>query len=179
MGLRRHGTHDAPHGDGVSIPEDGPTAPGAITADDFLFPKLPGSFKRWDIRKKPLEWLKDRYIQVLMASMANHSMGMFYCCWDQDEFDAILDEAFAARISRVKAELADRATFIMLRGVGLVDNGEVSRLPPTVTSVMAKVVDGLREKGEKEGPRRGFKLVVEGLDREAPAPATRTPDAPL
>lgn len=156
--------------------EEAPSSSNPTKTDqDFLFPKMPGPFRPVQIRKKSVEWLRDRYLQVMSATMGNHSTALFYCCWTQEQFDNAMDDEFASRIVRVKSELADRATLIMLRGVGLVDGGDSGKIAPTVTAVMAKVVEGLREKGEKEGPKRGFRLVVDGLDRTAQAPAKPNP----
>lgn len=139
-------------------------------ATNFLYPEMPGAFVPSVIRKKPLPWLKDRYIQVYSASMGNHSISIFYCDWDQDQFEAILDDDFQKRIDRARAQLADRATYIMHKGMGLVGDG--SAVAPSVTAAMAKVVEMLHAKGEQHGERKGFKLKVEGFDKAPEIPTT-------
>lgn len=145
----------------------GPTRDGRITLRRFLFPQLPAAFTAWEIRKLPVEDLKNRYIKVLSATMGNHSIALFYCCWEQDQFEAVLDAAFKKRIRQTKAQLADRASFIMHQAMGLVtvEDGITTPASPQATSAMAKVVEKLNERGEQEETGKGFKLIVEGLER--------------
>lgn len=147
---------------------------------DFLFPRMPGPFRPALIRKLPVEVLRARYIQVLSATMGNHSMGLFYCDWTQDQFEAALNAKFRKQIALARSMLADRAQFILHKTMGLIrsaDDDEGSRtMNPTVTSAMAKVVDSLRSNEMiRESASRGFKLVVEGLDRTKTAPPQEPP----
>lgn len=142
--------------------------------EDFLYPPMPGAFRVYDIRRRSLEDLKDRYIKVLSATMGVHSAALFYCCWTQDQFEAVLDDEFKKRILQTRAQLADRATFIMYKGMGLV-GGKNNEVAPSVTAAMAKVVEKMAENSDaimESG--KGYKLIVEGLDRNAkhvPPPA--------
>lgn len=132
---------------------------------DFLFPRMPGAFKPSIMRKKDIGFLRDRYIQVLSASMGNHGMAMFYCAWSQEQFEAAMTDAFAKRIEGTRALLADRAAFIMHKAMGLVA-GDEPTAPPTVTAAMAKVVESFGSPaGDKKAPKKGYKLIVDGLAR--------------
>ncbi len=147
---------------------------GYKTDKDFLFPKLPGAFVPSKIRQMPLEWLKERYLLVLDASMGNHSMALFYCCWDEDQFQAVVDDGFRVLISRTMTKLADRAAFIMHRGIGLVEGGDADT--PAVTAVMAKVVAELNAgQTVAENAKRSYKLTVDGLKRPAPQTVVAPP----
>lgn len=146
---------------------------------DFLYPPMPGKFSPYWVRKKPVEWLQDRYLNVLAASLGNHSIALFYCCWSRDQFEKVLeaDPTFQARIDEVRERLADRATFIMHRGMGLISErtvggAELSPTPPVVTAALAKVVEKMSEKAAGSAPKRarGRKLVIEGLDRTKSGP---------
>lgn len=141
---------------------------------DFIFPKMPGPFRPSTVRKLPMDKLRGRYITVLSASMGNHSLALFYCCWTQDQFDAAMNPRFRRQIEIAKSQLADRATFIMHRNLGLIE-GEVGAGNSQVTSVLSKVIENLRAKEADQDTGGGFKLVVEGLDRSAQAPAAAKP----
>lgn len=161
-------------GPGESYKPDGTPRPKYPTSeaiskdiDDFLYPPMPGSFRVYDIRRKPLDFLKDRYIKVLKATMGIHSAALFYCCWTQDKFEEVLDDDFKKRILQTRAELADRATFIMYKGMGLIGGGDAD-VAPSVTASMAKVVEKMAESSAQDMvQKKGMRLVVEGLDRNA------------
>ncbi len=146
--------------------DDGPGA-GFKTDNDFLFPKLPGAFKPSLIRKKDLGFLRDRYIQVLAASMGNHGMALHFCCWTQEQYEEALDERFEKRIAAARAQLADRAAYIMHRAMGLVASDDPIA-PPTVSAAMAKVVESFGEpSAAKGGLKKAYKLTVNGLQLPA------------
>lgn len=153
---------------GEAIPPKEPAPTGHYkTLEDFLYPPMPGQFSPWRIRKQPLDSLRDRYIQVLNSSLGNHSVALFYCCWSQEQFEAALDDDFKKRIVQTKMQLADRATFIMYKGMGLIGSKE-SDTPPSVTAAMAKVVEKMSEDSAQDNfQKKGMRLVVEGLDRNA------------
>lgn len=139
--------------------------------NDFLYPKLPGKFYPSRVRKMALESRKDRYIDVFTASLANHSVALYYCAWEQDEFEAALDPKFKKRILQARSQIADRAKFIMHRGMGLVEKDKEVKDMPAVTASMAKVVENLAsEDFNLRGSGEGVKLVVDGLDRTMTAP---------
>lgn len=140
--------------------------------EDFLYPPMPGRFQRGQVRKLPPEMLKSRYLQVLSASLGNHSMALYYCCWSPKQFQEVLDDEFQVRIDELRAQLADRATFIMHQSMGLISDRTVGgrpmpAIPPAVTSAMRQVVEKLQEKSAAAAPtaKKGRKLVIEGLDR--------------
>lgn len=155
-------------------PPPGPEDPivQAKQTKDFIFPKMPGPFRPTIIRKLPMDKLRGRYITVLSASMGNHSLALFYCCWTQEQFDAAMNPRFRRQIEIAKSQLADRATFIMHRNLGLIE-GEVGAGNSQVTSVLSKVIENLRAKEADQDTGGGFKLVVEGLDRSQAAPAEK------
>lgn len=160
------------------IEELGDKSPEAKRTRDFLFPKMPDAFRPSNVRKMTIDQLRARYITVLSATMGNHSMSLFYCCWTQEQFDVAYESVkFQRAIARAKSQLADRATFIMHRGLGLIEGTLDQGGPNTqVTAALAKVIESLRAKEvEKEGGG-GFEVVVKGLDRSAPPPAA--PDRP-
>lgn len=133
---------------------------------DFLFPPMPGAFQPSEVRKMPLEELRDRYIKVLSATMGNHSMSLFYCSWDQEQFEDALNAKFKKRIMIAKSQLADRATFIMHQGLGLIATADGGAPPASqVTAALAKVVEKFNERGEQQEAGKGYKLVIEGLER--------------
>ena len=140
--------------------------------DSFLFPKMLGSFQPAAIRKWPVEKLRERYLSALNASMGNHSLGMFFCCWTQEQFDAIMTDAFAKKISALRASLADRALMIMHTGMGLIGDGGAAA-PPSVTAAMAKVVENMKNPDGTLGvAKKAYKLTVNGLQRpSAPTPS--------
>ena len=153
-----------------TVEDDGPGA-GFKTDNDFLFPKLPGAFKPSLIRKKDLGFLRDRYIQVLSASMGNHGMALHFCCWTQEQYESALDDKFEKRIAAARAQLADRAAYIMHRAMGLVASDEPIA-PPTVSAAMAKVVESFGEpSAAKGGLKKAYKLTVNGLQQPAPQSA--------
>lgn len=158
-------------------PADGSDShPDAKRAKDFLFPKMPGAFRPYNVRKMTMDQLRGRYINVLSATMGNHSMALFYCCWTQDQFDAAMNPRFKRQIQIAKSQLADRATFIMHKSMGLIaDGAEIGAVNAQVSSALAKVVEKLREKDVEQETGGGFKLIVEGLDRSAAAPAVKAP----
>ncbi len=158
-------------------PADGSDShPDAKRAKDFLYPKMPGAFRPYNVRRMPVEQLRARYITVLSATMGNHSMSLFYCCWTQEQFEEVLTAKFRKEIARAKAALADRATFIMHRGMGLIQGSEeTGPANAQVTSALAKVVDSLKAKDADQEEGGGFKLVVEGLDRSQGAPPAGKP----
>lgn len=147
---------------------------------DFLYPPMPGAFDPWKIRKLAADAVRERYIQVLAATLGNHSIACFYCCLDQDQFDALLTVKFKKRILQAKSQLADRATYIMHRNLGLVrgpDEGDAERPPaPGAIASLAKVVEKLQSSEIPSGNGEGFKMKIEGLDRSRSAPAV--PDSP-
>lgn len=136
---------------------------------DFIFPKMPGPFRPTIIRKLPADKLRGRYITVLSASMGNHSLALFYCCWTQEQFVAAMNPRFKRQIEIAKGQLADRATFIMHRNLGLIE-GEVGAGNAQVTSVLSKVIENLKAKDADQEDGGGFEVVVKGLDRSAPTP---------
>jgi hypothetical protein len=140
-------------------------------ADAFLYPLMPGSFAPSRVRKMHVEILRDRYLQVFAASMGNHSLSKFYCCWTQEQFEAALDDGFEKRLDQARSELADRASLIMMRGMGLVGEG-TALVPPTVTAAMAKVVESMKNPdGTVGAPKKAYKLTVNGLAQPAPLQA--------
>lgn len=150
--------------------EEIPTGPYK-SINNFLYPPLPGKFYPSRIRKMGDESRKERYLDVFAASMANHSVALYYCAWTQDEFKAVLDPDFKKRILQAKAEVADRAKFIMHRGMGLVEKDKEVKDMPAVTASMAKVVENLgSEDSLLLGSGEGVKLVVDGLDRTMTSP---------
>lgn len=159
---------------------DGPKSPGMKVARDFLFPPMPGAFQPSVIRKLPVEKLRERYLKVLGATMGNHSISLFYCAWTQEQFEEALNAKFRKAIAQAKSQLADRATFIMHKSMGLIaDGAEIGAVNAQVSSALAKVVESLKAKDVEQESGGGFKLVVEGLDRSAAAPESkRAPAAP-
>jgi len=156
-------------GEKTNLPDD--ISPQYKQARDFLFPPMPGAFSPSRVRKMSVDDLRKRYIQVLSATMGNHSASLYYCCWSQDQFEAALSAKFKKDIARAKAQLADRATFIMHKSMGLIaDGAEIGPVNAQVTSALAKVVESLKAKDVDQETGGGFKLVVEGLDRSAQAP---------
>lgn len=159
-------------------------------AESFLYPEMPKALTPGAVRKWSPEKRMGRYLEVYLATMGNHSMALFYCCWDQEEFDGLIAAfpQFARQITNSRAQLADRATFLMHRGMGLVKIGDEER-PSTnlqVSSAMARVVEGLRARHEPQNgfKQKGFKLVVEGLERDkvgdaAVPPKTTADDAEI
>ena len=140
-------------------------------ADAFLYPLMPGSFAPSRVRKMHVEILRDRYLQVFAASMGNHSLSKFYCCWTQEQFEAAINPAFEKALEQARSELADRASLIMMRGMGLVGEG-TQTVPPTVTAAMAKVVESMRNPdGTLGAPKKAYKLTVNGLAQPAPTGA--------
>ena len=150
--------------------------------DNFLHPPMPGAFSPSRVRKMHVELLRDRYIQVFSASMGNHSLSKFYCCWSQEQFEEALSPAFEKAIERARVELADRAALIMHRGMGLVGDGSVETVPPTVTAAMAKVVENMKNPDGTLGiPKKAYKLTVNGLAQPlqaGPVVARRGPGRP-
>ena len=145
----------------------------AKAEDDFLFPKMLGSFMPWDIKRLPLADKKERYLKVLNATMGNHSMSLFYCCWTQDEFEEILDKRFKKQITLARAVLADRVTYIMHRAMGLIHTKrEVEPMNNQVLTAMSRVAEKLNEKNELQESSKGYKLVIEGLE-DVPVEAPR------
>lgn len=154
-----------------SINEEPGICPGNKDLDSFLFPKMLGSFQPAAIRKWPVEKLRERYLIAFNASMGNHSLSMFFCCWNQDQFEAAMTDAFEKKISRLRGELADRAMLIMHKGMGLVGDG-VASVPPTVTAAMAKVVENMKNPDGTLGvQKKAYKLTVNGLQSPAPGPS--------
>lgn len=150
--------------------------PDSKRAKDFLFPKMPGAFRPYNVRRMTMDQLRGRYITVLSATMGNHSMALFYCCWTQEQFDAAMNPRFKRQIQIAKSQLADRATFIMHKSMGLIaDGAEIGTVNAQVSSALAKVVEKLREKDVEQESGGGFKLVVEGLDRSQAAPPQKAP----
>lgn len=141
--------------------------------DSFLYPPLPAAFAPYEVKKFPLSKLRERYLSVLSATMGNHSIALFYCCWTHAQFVAALTDNFKKDIAITMSQLADRATFLMHRGMGLVKtDDDVAGVPTgSAASALAKVVENLKAKDVEQESGGGFKLVVEGLDRSAPAPA--------
>ena len=129
-----------------------------------------------------VELLRDRYIQVFSASMGNHSLSKFYCCWSQEQFEEAMNPAFEKALERARTELADRAALIMHRGMGLVAADGDAMVPPTVTAAMAKVVESMTNPdGTKGLPRKAYKLTVNGLQQPlqaVPVVARRGPGRP-
>lgn len=151
--------------------------------DAFLYPLMPGSFQPSEVRKLHIDILRDRYIQVFSASMGNHGLAKFYCCWSEEQYEAAVDEKFEKRLAAARSDLASRAALIMHRGMGLVAGAEgAEAVPPTVTAAMAKVVENMTGDGGVKGlPRKAYKLTVNGLARPAasePVVAKRGPGRP-
>ena len=147
--------------------------------DHFLYPAMPAAFTPCEIRKLPVEKLRERYLNVMSATMGNHSISLFYCAWTQEQFEEALGAKFRKQIEQVKAQLADRAMFLMHRGMGLVKVDGDAEPNMQVSAALAKVVESLKAKDVEQESGGGFKLIVEGLDRSAPAPAdTRPPAVP-
>lgn len=147
--------------------------PGMKAEDDFLFPKMLGSFSPFEIRKLPLADLRERYLKVLNATMGNHSMSLFYCCWTQDQFEDALDKKFKKQITLARAALADRVTYIMHRAMGLIHtHRETEPLNNQVLTAMSRVAEKLNEKNELQESSKGYKLVIEGLE-DVPVEAPR------
>ncbi len=150
-------------------------------ADAFLYPLMPGSFAPSRVRKMAVGVLRERYLQVFAASMGNHSLSKFYCQWSQEQFEDALDETFEKQLEQARSELADRASLIMMRGMGLVGEG-TQTVPPTVTAAMAKVVESMRNPdGTLGAPKKAYKLTVNGLAQPlqaGPVVARRGPGRP-
>ncbi len=151
--------------------------------DAFLYPLMPGSFQPSEVRKLHIDVLRDRYIQVFSASMGNHGLAKFYCCWSEEQYEAAVDEKFEKRLAAARSDLASRAALIMHRGMGLVAGAEgAEAIPPTVTAAMAKVVENMTGDGGVKGlPRKAYKLTVNGLQQPTPgplSPARRGPGRP-
>jgi hypothetical protein len=143
---------------------------GGKAVEHFLYPTLPGTFQPWEVRKLPLEKLRARYIQAFSASMGNHSVAKFYCCWAEVQFQAARTQAFDAQIEETRVQLADRAKYIMYQGMGLVAS-EKPATPPQITAAMAKVVESLGSTAtESKRAKKGYKLVVDGLARPPVSP---------
>lgn len=144
-------------------------------ADAFLYPLMPGSFAPSRVRKMAVGVLRERYLQVFAASMGNHSLSKFYCQWSQEQFEAALDDGFEKQLEQARSELADRASLIMMRGMGLVGEG-TQTVPPTVTAAMAKVVESMKNPdGTMGAPKKAYKLTVNGLQRPTPGPSAPVP----
>lgn len=142
---------------------------------DFLFPPMPGAFQPSVIRKLPVGDRRDRYLKVLNATMGNHSMSLFYCDWSQAQFEAALNDDFKNRIMLAKSQLADRVEFIMNQGLGLIPNGVVADSPSyQITAALVKIAERLNERGQQQEAGKGYKLVIEGLERNK----TGLPSAP-
>lgn len=150
---------------------------GQKELNNFLYPKMPGMFLPYAIRKMPIEKLRDRYLRAFSASMGNHSLSKFYCCWSEEQYEAALSPAFEKRISDAMAILADRATYIMYRGMGLVADDPDKATLPTITAAIAKVVETMNGPSNKGGVSgkmgKAYRLTVNGLAR--PAPPTGKP----
>lgn len=152
---------------------------GLKVARDFLFPPMPGAFQPSVIRKLPVEKLRARYLKVLGATMGNHSISLFYCAWSQDQFEEALNAKFRKAILNAKAQLADRASFIMHKSMGLIADGdEIGAVNAQVSSALAKVVENFKAKDVDQESGGGFKLIVEGLDRSAQSPVPPGPVPP-
>lgn len=150
----------------ASVPASGP----GKAVEHFLYPSLPGMFQPCQVRKLPLEKLRSRYIQVFSASMGNHSVAKFYCCWNEVQFQAARTAGFDAQIEETRVQLADRAKYIMYQGMGLVAS-EKPATPPQITAAMAKVVESLGSTAvESKRAKKGYKLVVDGLARPQVTP---------
>ena len=138
--------------------------------EHFLYPALPGMFQPYQVRQMPLEKLRARYIQSFSASMGNHSVAKFYCCWSEVQFQAARTAAFDAQIEETRVQLADRAKYIMYQGMGLVAS-EKPATPPQITAAMAKVVESLGSTAtESKRAKKGYKLGVDGLARPPVTP---------
>ena len=150
-------------------------------ADAFLYPLMPGSFAPSRVRKMAVGVLRERYLQVFAASMGNHSLSKFYCQWSQEQFEAAINPAFEKALEQARSELADRASLIMMRGMGLVGEGGAT-VPPTVTAAMAKVVENMKNPdGTLGAPKKAYKLTVNGLAQSlqaGPVVARRGPGRP-
>ncbi len=135
----------------------------------FLHPRIPGKFMPDAIKRKSLPWLKARYLKVFNATMGNHSMALFYCAWKPARFREVLaaDQEFETAIADAKAEIADRAAFMLYKGLGLIAGEEGSHEPtPQTGAVLAKIVESMAEKAPvKEVKKKSFKLTVSGLKR--------------
>lgn len=142
--------------------------------DNFLYPPLPAAFAPYEVRKFPLDKLRERYLSVFSATMGNHSIALFYCCWTHEQFVAALSDNFKKDIAVTKSQLADRATFLMHRGMGLVKTDEDVAGVPTgsAAATLAKVVEKLKESDAELETGGGFKLVIDGLDRSVKPPST-------
>ena len=146
--------------------------------NNFLYPPMLGSFDPWAIKKLSVEKRRDRYIQVFNATMGNHSVSMYYACWDQDSFDSALNDNFQKRIDQARSQLADRAAYIMHKTLGLVASDEPIA-PPTVSAAMAKVVESFGEpSAAKGGLKKAYKLTVNGLQMPAPTGAVAVKRGP-
>ena len=147
-----------------------PASGAGKAVEHFLYPSLPGLFEPRRVRKMPLEKLRARYIQCFSASMGNHSVAKFYCCWSEVQFQAARTVGFDAQIEETRVQLADRAKYIMYQGMGLVAS-EKPATPPQITAAMAKVVEGLSGSAvEAKKAKKGYKLVVDGLARPPVTP---------
>ena len=76
-----------------------------------------------------------------------------------------MNDDFKKRIEWARAQVADRAAYLMHKTLGLVKN-EAGFTPPTNSAAaLAKVVANLRARREKPGAGSGYTVVVEGLER--------------
>lgn len=126
---------------------------------------MPGTFSPYEMKKKPVAFLRDKYLKAFAATAANHSASMFFCAWDQDAFEAALDADFQKRIDRARAQVADRAAFVMNQALGLVKNEAGAAPPINSVSALARIAKNLRARREQPKTKSRYTLVVNGLDR--------------
>ena len=143
---------------------------------DFLYPPMPGSFSPYEMRKKSVEFLREKYLKTFAATAGNHSIAMHFCAWEQDDFEAALDDDFLKRIDRARAQVADRAAFIMHQTLSLVKNKTADAPPINSVSALARIAKNLRARSEQPQTKARFNIVVNGLDR-GPAQSQPAPEA--
>jgi hypothetical protein len=143
---------------------------------DFLYPPMPGTFSPYEMKKKPVEFLREKYLKTFAATAGNHSIAMYFCAWEQDDFEAALDDDFQKRIDRARAQVADRAAFVMNRALGLVENKAEAAPPINSVAALAVIVKNLRARREKPRTKARFNIVVPGLVR-GPAQFQPAPEA--
>ena len=135
------------------------------TLQDFLYPPMPGAFSPYEMKKKPIAFLREKYLKTLAATAANHSIAMYFCAWEQDDFEAALNDDFKKRIELARAEVASRADFLMHQTLSLVQNKAGAAPPINSVSALARIAKTFRARSEQPKNKPGYTLVVNGLDR--------------
>lgn len=169
-------TDEQPEGEPLQDPQEpqdeaAPSKSCALDYNTFLTPRLPGKFMKGNIKRKTMEWRKKRYLKAFRGSMGNHSIALYYSAWTPAEFREIVasDPDFEVAISDTKAEVSDRAAFILHKSMGLIAGSPDAPIDIAAQSgpVLARIVEKMNEKKAEEAPKRktNRKLMVNGLKR--------------